>query len=259
MDTESREAGTVEILGVGVHSIPLADLLARIVATVAAGRREIVANVNAHALNLAVEVPTFRAFLNRADVVFCDGFGVRWAARLLGGGAPERYTPPDFLPQLAARCAERGYSLYLLGARPGIAERAAARLAADAPGLRVGSHHGYFDFTTEGEENRRVVAAINDFRPDLLLVGLGMPLQERWLEENWGALTAAVALPVGAAFDYLAGEVARAPRWMTDRGFEWLGRLVVEPRRLWRRYVVGNPRFLWRVMMQRLGRLELVS
>ncbi len=248
---------TLRILGVPISLLRLDELIERILAAIASGRREIVTYANVHTLNMAVEDPDFRRFLDRADVVFCDGYGVKWGARLLGGRIPERFTPPDFLPRLAARCAERGHSIYLVGARPGIAERAAERLARQAPGLRTGAHHGYFDPAPGGVENRAVVAAIDEFRPDLLLVGLGMPRQENWLEANWPGLAATVAFPVGAAFDYLAGEVARAPRWMTDRGLEWLGRLLVEPRRMWRRYLLGNPRFLWRVVLQRLGRLEL--
>ena len=235
----------------------LEELLDRILAAIGSGRREIVTYANVHTLNLAVDDAAFRRFLERADVVFCDGYGVKWGARLLGGCIPERYTAPDFLPDLAARCGARGHSVFLLGARPGVAERAARRLARDAPGLRAGAHHGYFDPTPDGDDNRAVVATINAFRPDLLLIGLGMRRQERWLAANWPALAATVAFPVGAAIDYLAGEVARPPRWITDRGLEWLGRLLVEPRRLWRRYLVGNPRFLWRVVLQRLGRLEL--
>jgi N-acetylglucosaminyldiphosphoundecaprenol N-acetyl-beta-D-mannosaminyltransferase len=102
-----------------------------------------------------------------------------------------------------------------------------------------------------------VLQAINATSPDILLVGLGMPIQERWLMENWGFVKAKVALPVGALFDYLAGEIPRAPHWMTDHGLEWLGRLIVEPRRLWRRYLLGNPRFLWLVLKQRLGLLRV--
>jgi N-acetylglucosaminyldiphosphoundecaprenol N-acetyl-beta-D-mannosaminyltransferase len=101
-------------------------------------------------------------------------------------------------------------------------------------------------------ENREVVARINRAVPDILLVGFGMPLQEKWIAENRAGLDASVIMTVGAAFDYLAGEVRRAPRWATTRGLEWLGRLLVEPHRLWRRYLIGNPLFFWRVFLQKL-------
>jgi N-acetylglucosaminyldiphosphoundecaprenol N-acetyl-beta-D-mannosaminyltransferase len=135
-----------------------------------------------------------------------------------------------------------------------VAEKAAAVLQAQVPTLRVvGTHHGYFEKSPGHPDNDAVVQAINAARPDMLIVAFGMPTQEQWLHENWARLEAGAALTVGAAFDYLAGEVQRGPRWMTDHGLEWLSRLVVEPRRLWRRYLLGNPLFLWRVVRQRLG------
>jgi N-acetylglucosaminyldiphosphoundecaprenol N-acetyl-beta-D-mannosaminyltransferase len=103
----------------------------------------------------------------------------------------------------------------------------------------------------EHPENESVIAIINRLRPNILIVGFGMPLQERWLMENWDRIHANIGLTGGAVFDYISGNVPRAPRWMTDHGFEWLGRLLVEPSRLWRRYLIGNPLFIWRIMKQR--------
>jgi N-acetylglucosaminyldiphosphoundecaprenol N-acetyl-beta-D-mannosaminyltransferase len=115
----------------------------------------------------------------------------------------------------------------------------------------VGIQDGYFNKTAGSAENEAVVRDINAAHPDILIVGLGMPLQEKWLLDNWNQMDAQVALPVGAMIDYLAHETRRAPRWMTDHGLEWLGRLVYEPGRLWERYLVGNPRFLLRVLVHR--------
>jgi N-acetylglucosaminyldiphosphoundecaprenol N-acetyl-beta-D-mannosaminyltransferase len=177
---------------------------------------------------------------------------VKWGARLVGGDLPYRYTPPDWFPRLVEVCAAHEHTLYFLGAHPGVAERAADQLRAALPGLQVvGTQHGYFDRSAGSAENAVVVRAINAVRPDLLVIGLGQPAQERWLTENWTDLNARVALPVGAMFDYLTGEVRRAPRWMTDHGLEWLGRLLVEPGRLVQRYLVGIPLFLWRLLKQR--------
>ncbi|MBA3473887.1 MAG: WecB/TagA/CpsF family glycosyltransferase [Rubrobacter sp.] len=175
------------------------------------------------------------------------------AARILGERIPERITYADWMWQLAAFAEREGLSLFLLGARPGVAERAAVRLRERHPDLKIaGVHHGYFERAVEAPENEAVVAEINAARPDLLLVGLGMPLQERWLLQNWDRLDASVALTGGAVFDYVSGELKRGPRVLTDNGFEWLARLFIEPRRLWRRYVLGNPLFLARVLKQRL-------
>ena len=116
----------------------------------------------------------------------------------------------------------------------------------------VGIHHGYFDHTSGSSENETVIQQINAANPDVFVVGFGMPLQEWWLKENWDRVNADVAITLGAIFDYVSGELRREPRFLTDNGFEWLARLFIEPRRLWRRYMVGNPVFLMRVLVQRL-------
>ena len=250
--------GAIDLLGVRIDTLRLEEMLACMAGVVAARQRAIVAYANVHTLNLAYSQPRFRAFLNRCDLVFCDGFGVKWGAWLVGARIPERFTHPDWLARLAELACRDGFSLFLIGARPGVTERVAAQFQQRFPGLRIaGTCHGYFDKSPGSAENAAVIEAINAAKPDVLIVGFGMPVQEHWLEENWAAIDARVALTAGAAFDYLAGEVRRAPPWMTDHGLEWLGRLLIEPRRLWRRYLIGNPIFLWRVLLQRRGRLGL--
>lgn len=248
----------VNLLGVRVCTLSVESLVNFVTRTILAGGKARAVYVNIYAINLAQELAWFRDFFNSSDVVYCDGFGVKWGARLLGLRIPYRYTPPDWITLLAAECARQHFSLYLLGAHPGVAEKVAVILKQQFTDLSIaGTHHGYFDKSPDSDENEAVLQAINATNPDILLVGLGMPLQERWLMENWDRLEAKVALPVGALFDYLAGEFPRAPHWMTDHGLEWLGRLIVEPRRLWRRYLLGNPRFLWLVLKQRLGLLRV--
>lgn len=246
---------TIELLGVRIHAVTVEQVLAYIEQTVRDDRRAVIVYVNAHALNLAYEQPWFRDFLNRSDIVFCDGFGVKWAARLTGRPLPERFTPPDWIGKLATRAARNAQTFFLLGARPGVAERAAARLQAQCSELQIaGTQHGYFDHTSTSAENQAVLNLINAARPTFLILGMGMPLQERWLMENWDQVNARVAVTTGALLDYVAGEVWRGPRWMTDHGLEWLARLFVEPRRLWRRYLIGNPLFLWRVLKEQVRR-----
>ncbi len=249
--------GSVSLLGVRVHSISFPDLLKFIQETIDKNSRSIIANANASALNLAYELPWFRGFLNNCEVVFCDGFGVKLGAKILGVDRLYRYTPPDWLPGLFTMCTRSGYSIYLLGAKPGIAQKAAENIKKQHPGLTIaGINHGYFDKTCECDENKAVVQNINETHPHILLIGFGMPLQERWLLENWDEVKAIAALPVGAAIDYMAGVVPRAPRWMTDHGLEWLGRLLIEPGRLWKRYLIGNPLFIWRIIKQKMGILQ---
>jgi N-acetylglucosaminyldiphosphoundecaprenol N-acetyl-beta-D-mannosaminyltransferase len=250
---ETAQRPGLTLLGTTVHKIDRPLLQAEIVACVRNRAHALVLNVNVQCLNLCYEQPPLRTFMNSADIVFCDGFGVRLAARLLGHRLPPRITYADWIWELAAFSAAENLSLYFLGARPDVAARAATVLQARFPDLTIaGVQHGYFDLTPGSRENDAVVAAINEVTPDILLIGFGMPRQEYWLRDNWPAIDSRVALTGGAIFDYVAGDLRRAPRWMTDHGLEWLGRLFIEPRRLWRRYVLGNPRFFWRLLRERL-------
>lgn len=245
----------VRILGVPVDPLTVEELHARIAGFVEGREHALVLHANAHGLNLCYRDGRLRRILDRAEIVFCDGAGVMLAARILGRRIPERITYADWTWRLAEFAEERGFSLFFLGAHPGVAEQAAGRLRERFPNLRIaGVQHGYFDRSTGSPENEAVVKEINAARPDLLLVGFGMPIQEYWLDENWERIGASVALTGGAVFDYVSGELKRGPRLLVDNGLESVARLIVEPRRLWRRYVVGNPLFLLRVLKQRFAR-----
>jgi N-acetylglucosaminyldiphosphoundecaprenol N-acetyl-beta-D-mannosaminyltransferase len=247
----------VQILGVRVAGLTVSALHAHIASYIQARRKALVLHVNVHGLNLAYTQPWLRAFLNGADLVFCDGAGVVLGARILGHSIPQRITYADWMWQLAEFAAPQKLTFFLIGASPGVVDKAADRLRDRFPSLRiVGTHHGYFDKTPGNPQNEAVIQQINAVRPDILVVGFGMPLQEHWLLENWGRIDAHVALTAGAVFDYISGELRRAPRWMTSHSMEWLGRLLIEPRRLGGRYLVGNPLFLGRVVKQRLGLLH---
>lgn len=248
-----KPAGKVDVLGVGVDPITVEELHEEISRFVENGGHALVLHANVHGLNLAHRDERLRNLFNQAPIVFCDGSGVMLGARILGHRIPERITYADWMWRLAAFAGERGYSFFFLGGRPGVAEKAATTLRERFPGLRIaGVHHGYFD--RGGAENEAVVAKINTALPDILLVAFGMPLQEFWLTENWEKIEANVALTGGAVFDYVSGELRRGPPILVENGLEFLARLIIEPRRLWRRYVLGNPLFLLRVLEQRLAR-----
>lgn len=233
-----------------IDRLTLDGLLARCADALAANRQTIILNVNAYAVTLAEQNGGFRRALCEADAVFCDGAGVWLAARWLGTPLPERFTPPDWISRLGRLCAASGRSLFLLGSTEEAVTRAAQALRAQVPGLVVHAHHGYFE--KQGTDNDAVLAQINAARPGALLVGFGMPLQELWITENRARLNATLILAVGGMFDYLGGLKPRGPRWLTDHGFEWLCRLVSEPRRLWRRYLIGLPHFARIVLRQKL-------
>jgi N-acetylglucosaminyldiphosphoundecaprenol N-acetyl-beta-D-mannosaminyltransferase len=144
-----------------------------------------------------------------------------------------------------------------LGGPPGVAEVAAERLCERHPGLQIAAHHGYF--LDSAQDEQAAIEKIRVFAPGLLLVGMGMPRQECWATARRAQLEVPVVMTVGALFEYLAGTVARGPRWLTDHGFEWLCRVWYEPRRLWRRYLIGNPAFLMLIVRQRFARRHASS
>lgn len=236
----------VRLLDIPIHPVSPVELVAIIAAWGAGTVQRKVYNVNVHAMNLAAKTPDFQRSLQEADLVFCDGFGVKWGGRIAGVEIPYRMTPPDWIDAFAAACARTGQQVYALGDEEGVAARFQAELAARNPGYpSAGAHHGFF--AKEGPENDAVIEAINASGAVHLLVGFGMPLQERWIEANAHRLKAKVFLPVGALFRWYIGAETRAPKWMTDNGLEWLGRFVQHPVRHFERYAIGNPAFLWRV------------
>ena len=196
---------------------------------------------NAHALNLAYADRDFAAALRSADAVWPDGTGVRMAGRRLGFPVPENVNGTDLFPVLCDRAAKTGATLFLYGARPGIAAQAAENARRDHPGVRiVGVCDGYV-------APAEAVARINAAKPDIVLVAMGMPLQETWIVAHRAELDCGAVVAVGGLLDFVSGRIPRAPKWMRACGIEWTYRLWCEPRRMFRRYVVGNPLFLWRL------------
>jgi N-acetylglucosaminyldiphosphoundecaprenol N-acetyl-beta-D-mannosaminyltransferase len=231
------------ILGVRVDHLRRPDLLERVVQSVRRRVHVTFLYVNVHCMNVQSRDPQYAGILRDADIVYCDGMGVLLAARLTGQTIPERMTGADWIEDLCQVMMHHDLSLYLLGSSPQTVHGAAAALQARYPGLRiVGAGDGY----AMGPET---VAQINAAHPDILLVGMGTPRQEKWIARHRGELDVPVVWAVGALFDFVSGRIPRGPRWMTQHGLEWLCRLVIEPRRLWRRYLLGNPRFLWRVLV----------
>ncbi|MEE2943604.1 MAG: WecB/TagA/CpsF family glycosyltransferase [Pseudomonadota bacterium] len=205
------------------------------------GRRH-VAFLNAHCANVASKDDMYAAALERADMVLSDGIGVEMAAKMQGSRIRENLNGTDFVPKLLIEAAKRGQSVYLLGGKPGTAEAAAMELQRRIPGLQVaGTRDGY-----NGADDMTAVSAINRSGADILLVAMGVPLQELWIDRNFDGLKAKVCISVGGLFDFLAGNVSRAPVWVRQARAEWVWRLMMEPRRMAKRYLVGNLTFLAR-------------
>jgi alpha-1,3-mannosyltransferase len=203
------------------------------------GARDIVAFGNANLLNLARRDRGVRDVL-RKFIVLNDGIGADIASRVLFGSKfPENLNGTDFVPYFLSRL-RRGVRIFLLGAKPGIAERAASALLRECPQHSVvGVQHGYGDL-----ESPEFLRAIRLLEPDLILVGLGNPNQELWLARHFDATGCALGIAVGALFDFMAGAYPRAPGWIRTARLEWAYRLALEPRRLASRYLIGNSSFL---------------
>lgn len=239
-------ASATRVFGIDVETAAPAELLRRITGYVEEGGTHLVTYANAHVLNRSIEDVALRDALHAADLVYCDGYGVRLAAWAIGDPIPERMTGADWVWGLAPLCETAGHTLYLLGSEADVAREAGARLRRWYPRLRiVGHHHGFFD--PQSAHNERVIEDIASKRPDILLLGMGTPKQETWAMAERHRLEARVVWCVGSLFDYVAGRMPRAPHVLADHGLEWIFRLGLQPRRMWRRYLIGNPVFLGRV------------
>lgn len=250
----TRARSDHDVFGLPIDHLTSSQVVGEIGAVIAGGRRARVLNVNAHCINLARTQPAVRAALLAADVLHCDGSGVRLAARILGVPPPPRTSYSELMPELLAEASARGWGVFLLGSTREVSEQAARRLHTDHPGLAVDHHHGFFDKNRASAETGAVVDAVNASGARILVLGLGMPTQELWLHENWQRLEVQVGLAGGAVIDRLAGRARDAPEWVARLGLEWLVRLAREPRRLAKRYLVGLPRFLAATVVLRMRR-----
>lgn len=224
-----------------------AEAIERIAGFVADGGPHHIVTVNPEFVMEARRNNAFRRVLAAADLATPDGFGLLLVARLRGDAFRGRVTGVALADLIAGRAAARGWSLFMLGAAPGVAERAAAALQADHPGLRIA---GCYAGTPHPDDEPTIRARIAAARPTILLVAYGHPAQDLWIARNQPLLRVPIAIGVGGVFDYLAGEAARAPVWMRRIGLEWLYRLFRQPRR-WRRILVAVPLFLWAALRER--------
>jgi N-acetylglucosaminyldiphosphoundecaprenol N-acetyl-beta-D-mannosaminyltransferase len=240
---------SLTILGIRVDAVTSGSALDIIDNFIAQGEPRQVVTVNPEFVMAARSSEQFRAVLGAADLALPDGVGLLWAARLLGGRLPERVAGSDLVPRLAARAAERGWDVFLLGAGPGVAELAAQRLTAANPGLRI---VGCYGGSPAVAEEQAIVARVRAAAPHILLVAYGAPAQDLWIARTMAELQVPVCMGVGGTLDFIAGVRNRAPAWLQRLGLEWLYRLCQEPWR-WRRQM-ALPKFAAAVCMERLGR-----
>jgi N-acetylglucosaminyldiphosphoundecaprenol N-acetyl-beta-D-mannosaminyltransferase len=210
--------------------------------------------INVNSINLAYRNRSFRHTLNRANCTLADGSGVRLGARSMQVQLKDNINGTDLMPILCAQMVAQKRSLYLFGSAPGVALKAAVALQANHPGLIIaGVQHGHLTDL----DNDQIVEAINAAQADVLLVALGSPIQEDWVMANRLRLKVGTAIAVGGLFDFLSGNIPRAPLWMRELGLEWVFRLIQEPRVKFTRYVIGNPLFLWRAFVLKKSQADL--
>ena len=214
------------------------------------GTKLTVANFNVHSFNLSMQIPWFYNFLQSAKIAHCDSAGILKAIQWMGLDLPLDYRASYSLlmPQLLSHCNQQGFSVFLLGAKPERLQAAIDRLQAQYPNIDVQGHHGYFDLDNP-QQNDEVVRQINQAKSKILVVGMGMPIQENWIRLNRDRLNVNVIMPGGAIIDRLAGIVPDCPTFLSNMGLEWLYRLLREPKRLGIRYLIGNPAFLLHIVL----------
>lgn len=241
----------VDVLGVRVSAIDMQDALSAFRRWIEVRERTYVCVTGVHGVMESQKDPLLRDIHNASGLTTPDGVPMVWCGRLAGAGDMTRVYGPDLMLEICALAAEHGWRMYFYGAAPGVPEELSRRLSARFPGLDVVGTFSppYRDLTDA--ERIDIASMIDAASPDIVWVGLSTPKQERWMHEFRPLLEAPVLVGVGAAFDIHAGRLAQAPEWMQRVGLEWFYRLCREPRRLWRRYLSNNPRFVVGILRRR--------
>ncbi len=248
----------VHLLGRRITCMTVPAVVEAIYAACTEDRKMVVANYNVHGFNLTMQFPWFYNFLQSADITHCDSSGILKAIRYMGLDLPIQYrvSYTRLMPALLECCNRHGLSMFLLGAKPENLEAALVRMKEKYPNARFAGHHGYFT-KEDSVQNEAVVQQINSIKPNILIVGMGMPLQGKWIQQHRSRLNVNVCMPGGAIIDRLAGVVSDCPTLISNMGFEWLYRLGREPRRLAARYLLGNLAFVLHIAMAKYFANEL--
>ena len=235
----------VNILDIEFDNITLPEAVDLIFEAINLRDKKLISFINAHCLNISCSDKEYKAILQENEHIFPDGSGVNIACKLLGTPVKDNVNGTDMLPLLCEKALIDKKSFFLLGSKPCVAQEMKTKLEQQFPGINIaGFQHGYFSES----ENSKVIENINETNTDILLVGMGTPIQEKWIKSNAHKLDTKMIIGVGGLFDFYSGRNPRAPLALRKRGLEWCYRLYLEPLRLFRRYVIGNPMFLLRIL-----------
>jgi len=236
----------LNVLDVDFMSISMEEALSLMQQVISRGEKESVSFINADCLNISCRDTEYRTILQSQSIVLPDGAGINIACRVVGERLVANLNGTDLIPELWEVAPEKGYRFFLLGAAPGVTDRMKRKLEETYPGIEVvGARHGFFDHATESDD---VVETINATKANVVLVAFGAPIQEKWIHAHKNEIDCNLIVGVGGLFDFYSGDKKRAPKWMRTGGMEWMYRLYLEPGRLWRRYIIGNPMFIYRVL-----------
>lgn len=240
-----------EFLGIKVNLLSMIQLNLLIMEAVELNKKWIIANHNLNSLYIYHHNSMMRKFYSIADYIHLDGMALVLLGKLyrIPCKRKHRVTYADWVWSLMAEASTRGWRVFYLGSKPGVANRGANILREKYPNLKITTMHGHFPMSASSRENQVVLTAINSYKPQILMVGMGMPRQEKWILENIENVHTNAILTSGACIDYVAGEIATPPRWMGKIGMEWFYRLVTEPKRLWKRYLL-DPWFIVKLLLQ---------
>ena len=237
---ETEDFPKFRLFDIWLNTLTLEDILFVLRKNIAVHRKFILANQNLHGLYICTQDEKSREFYANADYTHIDGTGLLLLAKLMGVPCRVQHRTGymDLFPALVPEAIEKKWRIFYLGSEPKVLERGLALLRKEQPGLQIEGHHGFFVKGRGESENDRVVKLINDYSPDILFVGMGMPIQEWWILENFDQLDVRAVLHCGGMMDYIAEQVPTPPRWLGPIGLEWAYRLITEPLRLWKRYLI---------------------
>jgi N-acetylglucosaminyldiphosphoundecaprenol N-acetyl-beta-D-mannosaminyltransferase len=237
-------------LGISVNPLTIKELNCLIAKSIEKNEKNIISNHNLHSLYIYHHNEKMREFYKKSKYVHIDGMSLVFLGKLFRYPLERchRVTYVDWIHPLMKEAEKKQWRIFFLGSKPGVAQKASEILTSKYPELQIMTHHGYFDSTKDSTENCEVIKIINGFNPHILMVGMGMPRQEQWISENFQSISANVFLTAGACMDYVAGVVPTPPRWIGRIGLEWLYRLISEPGRLWKRYLV-EPWFIVKLII----------